>query len=134
MSCSELQLGDLEIAVLEEIWKSDRGEARVLHERLGAARGISLSTIQSTLERLHRKDLLSRERVSHAYVYAPLQTRDAVMARLIECALGRFSDGRGEGLLAAFNGYAAQDADPELLDQLEGLIRKHRKTAGGNAA
>ena len=66
MSTSELQLGDLEIAVLEEIWKSERGEARALHERLGKARGISLSTIQSTLERLYRKDLLTRERISHA--------------------------------------------------------------------
>ncbi len=130
MSCKELQLGDLEIAVLEEIWKTGQGEARALHQRIGAERGNSLSTIQSTLERLHRKDLLARERVSHAYVYSPLETREAVMACLIECALSRFTDGRGEGLLAAFSGFAESATDPAILDQLESLIREVRRRQG----
>lgn len=130
MSCRELQLGDLEIAVLEEIWRSGNGEARVIHGGLGEQRGISLSTIQSTLERLHRKGLLSRERVSHAYVYTATETRDAVMARLIECALSRFSEGHGDGLLAAFSGLAA-DADAKTLDALDALIQAHRQRHGG---
>lgn len=130
MSCKELQLGDLEIAVLEEIWKTGQGEARALHQRIGAERGNSLSTIQSTLERLHRKNLLTRERVSHAYVYTPQETREAVMARLIECALGRFTDGRGEGLLAAFSGFAEAATDPAILDQLESMIRDVRRRQG----
>ena len=55
------------------------------------------------------------------------------MARLIEGTLERFSKGRGEGLLAAFSGYAAQDADPEVLDRLEAVIRQHRKSVEGGA-
>ena len=93
MSCSELNLGELEVAVLEDIWRHDEVEARDLHRRIGTQRGNSLQTIQSTLERLHRKGLLTRERVSHAYVYRSTETREAVMARLIEGSLSRFSSG-----------------------------------------
>ncbi|MCP2678894.1 BlaI/MecI/CopY family transcriptional regulator [Maricaulaceae bacterium NA33B04] len=128
MSCTELKLGELEIAILEEIWRAGDGEARGLHARIGTKRGNSLQTIQSTLERLHRKELLSRERVSHAYVYSPLQSREAVMARLIECSLHRFSSGHEGGLMAAFAGYAAQ-TDPQMLDELEALIQRHRRKA-----
>lgn len=128
MSCAELKLGELEIAILEEIWRAGNGEARGLHTRIGAKRGNSLQTIQSTLERLHRKALLSRERVSHAYIYTPVQSREAVMARLIECSLNRFSTGHEGGLMAAFAGYAA-DTDPKMLDELEALIERHKRKA-----
>lgn len=130
MSCSELNLGELEVAVLEDIWRHDEIEARDLHRRIGTQRGNSLQTIQSTLERLHRKGLLARERVSHAYVYRSTETREAVMARLIEGSLSRFSSGHEGGLMAAFAGYASQ-ADPDLLDELEALIAKHKRMIAG---
>ncbi|TGY88212.1 BlaI/MecI/CopY family transcriptional regulator [Marinicauda algicola] len=133
MARGELQLGDLEIATLEEVWRAGDGDARSIHAKIGAGRGNTLQTIQSTLERLHRKGLLARERVGHAYVYTPIESRDAVMARLIEGSLNRFSDGRGDGLLAAFAGYASK-ADPQMLDALEALIREHKRRDGEGSA
>lgn len=123
---SALKLGDLEIATLEAIWARGNADARDLHERFGESRGITLSTVQSTLERLHRKGLLTREKVSHAYVYAPAQTRETVTARLVDEALGRFSHRRGDGLLAAFAGLTAS-ATPETLAALEQLVAEARK-------
>ena len=123
---SALKLGDLEIATLEAIWAHGNTDARVLHERFGESRRISLSTVQSTLERLHRKGLLFREKVSHAYVYAPAQTRETVMARLVDEAVGRFSNRHSAGLLAAFAGLTAS-ATPETLAALEQLVAEARK-------
>ena len=54
-------LGDLELAVLEVLWQTDRADAKAVHSALGSARGIGLNTVQSTLERLFRKQLLARE-------------------------------------------------------------------------
>lgn len=48
-------LGELETAVLEHLWEHGVTEAKDLHRQLGSPRGITLSTIQSALERLHRK-------------------------------------------------------------------------------
>lgn len=125
MKSGNLNLGDLEIAVLEALWASGKLDARTLHARLPEARGSSLSTMQSTLGRLHRKGLLTREKVSHAYVYAPAQSRDAVMGRLVDEALKRFRSGRLDGLIAAFSDYADR-AREEDLDQLERLIKARK--------
>ncbi|MCG8506800.1 MAG: BlaI/MecI/CopY family transcriptional regulator [Sphingomonadales bacterium] len=125
MKLVNLNLGDLEIAVLEALWASGEGDARTLHARLNKARGNSLSTMQSTLERLHRKGLLTREKVSHAYIYAPALSRDAVMGRLVDEALRRFHTGRLDGLIAAFAGYADR-AEKQDLDQLERLIAERK--------
>lgn len=121
-----LKLGDLEIATLEVIWARGESDARALHERFGESRGISLSTVQSTLERLHRKGLLTREKVSHAYIYAPAETRENVMARLVDEALGRFSSKKNDGLLAAFAGLTAS-ASSETLSALEQLVADAKK-------
>jgi len=121
-----LKLGDLEIATLEAIWARGEAEARALHERFGESRGISLSTVQSTLERLHRKGLLTRHKVSHAYVYAPAETREKVMARLVDEALGRFQTQKNDGLLAAFAGLTAT-ASSETLATLEQLVAEAKE-------
>ncbi|RIJ22487.1 BlaI/MecI/CopY family transcriptional regulator [Henriciella barbarensis] len=124
-----MKLGDLEVATLDAIWARDETDARALHAQIGEARGISLSTVQSTLERLYRKGLLTREKVSHAYIYSPAETRETVMARLVDEALGRFNSRSHDGLLAAFAGLTAS-ATPETLDALEQLVRKARRAKG----
>lgn len=121
MKQSDLQLGDLEIAVLERIWAGGEHDARALHVELGQQRGISLSTIQSTLERLHRKGLLARRKVSHAYVYESAMARSELMARIVDGVLNRFDGGPSESLIAAFAGYTAV-ADETTLSELERLI------------
>jgi predicted transcriptional regulator len=127
-----LKLGDLEVATLEAIWSRGETDARALHHQIGEARGISLSTVQSTLERLHRKGLLLRGKVSHAYVYSPAETREAVMARLVDEAIGRFRAKSNDGLLAAFAGITAT-ASAETLEALEQLVRDARQAKDNTA-
>ena len=53
-------LGALEIAVLQCLWTAPGDlDARSLHDAL-AERRITLSTVQATVERLHRKGLVGR--------------------------------------------------------------------------
>ena len=122
---SQLTLGDLEVGTLEFIWSRGQADARELHHHFRPSRGISLSTVQSTLERLHRKGLLVRDKVSHAYVYSPAKSREALMARLVDEALGRFRAKNNDGLLAAFAGITAS-ANAETLEALEKLVREAR--------
>lgn len=132
MPKSTFTLGDLEIATLEALWKGGEGDARGLHAKLGKGRGITLSTMQSTLERLYRKGLLSREKVSHAYIYAPVESRDTVMAKVVEAALHNFGTAPRERFMAAFSGYAA-DADDATLAALEKMIADRKRERGGGA-
>lgn len=89
-------LGELELAVLDTLWTEGPLDAKAAHRRVGARRGIGLNAVQSTLERLFRKQLLVRAKVSHAYVYTPAVRREELMGRLIEDVVETWSDGRAE--------------------------------------
>ncbi len=121
-------LGELELAVLDELWCHGALDAKAMHRAIGTRRGIGLNTVQSTLERLFRKQLLQREKVSHAYVYTPAVQRETLMERLIEDVVETFSSGRSEPMLTAFVDLAAR-VDEKNLTRLEQLIAKRRAKA-----
>ena len=114
-------LGELETAVMEYLWTRGVSEARDVHRDLGEKRDITLSTIQSTLERLHRKRLLMRERVSHAYRYAPALTRAEFRAHAMADAAG---------VMAAFVDLVAK-TDGRKLDELATLVEAARARRKG---
>lgn len=113
-------LGELETAVLDDLWDHGVSEAKAVHDRL-AARGITLNTIQSTLERLHRKDLLDREKVSHAYRYTPRISRAEFRANAMAVAAGDLKSAESAGALAAFIDLVAR-TDRKRLDDLAALV------------
>ena len=116
----DLNLGDLEMAVLECLWGTGSGDVKAVHATIGVGRGVTPNTVQSTLDRLHRKGLLSRLKVSHAFVYRPSVARAALVGRAIEALLGMTGGGAGE-VLTAFVDVAAR-ADPAVLRELETLL------------
>jgi predicted transcriptional regulator len=119
-------LGPLEQAALEHIW--DNGDSSVLdvHRKIGAASGISVNTVGSTLERLYRKNLLRREKVSHAYQYQAALTREDFLARQISETIGGLKELSQSGLLASFVDLIAETDDAGTLDELERLIAEKR--------
>ena len=123
-------LGALELAVLEELWARDALDVKTVHRSVGERRGISLNTVQSTLERLFRKGFLLRRKVSHAFLYTPAVQREELMEKLIGEVVETLSDGRPEPMLAAFVDLAAK-VDEENLSRLERLIAERRAKSGG---
>lgn len=125
-SMSELHLGELEVLVLNWLWRTGELDAKTLHRQLLASRRISLSTVQSTLERLYRKHLLHRRKCRHAFIYRPAQSRTEVMGRLVETVVERFADGYMAPVLSSFLD-VAERVDERTLDELERLIRFRRQ-------
>lgn len=118
-------LGELETAVLEFLWTHGTSEAKDVHRAVGSERAITLSTIQSTLERLHRKQLLHRERVSHAYRYAAACTRAEFRAQAMASAAGDLKGAEAAGVMAAFVALVAE-TDQRKLDELAELVANAR--------
>lgn len=118
-------LGHLEMAVLDRLWSAGPQDAKNVHQVVGTERGISLNTVQSTMERLYRKDLLSRQKVSHAYVYKPDVERNRLIGRMIDDVLHSFAAKEDESLLMAFVDHAAE-TDEHSLDILEKLIARKK--------
>lgn len=117
-------LGHLEIAVLEHLWEVGEASAKETHASLGTERGISVNTVQSTLERLYRKALLSRSKSGHAYRYSAGIAREQLLARLINDVVDRFG-GDMSSALAAFVD-AADRLDDEALQTLETELKNRR--------
>jgi predicted transcriptional regulator len=118
-------LGELELAVMEYFWRIGLADAKTVHGVVGEARGISLNTIQSTVERLTKKRLLTREKISHAYLYRPALTREIWMTQVIDDVMGASVRGHMDGILAAFVDFAAR-LDKSHLERLERLIAERK--------
>ena len=119
-------LGELELAVLEYLWSTGSAHAKAVHSAIGTRRGITLNTVQSTLERLYHKGLLSREKVSHAYVYTSHVQREELMTQMIEEVMAVFTGGKHQPMLPTFVDLAAR-VDEKNLDRLEQLIAARRQ-------
>ena len=123
-------LGDLEKQVLHYLWEHQNADAKQVHAALVRTRGGSLNTIQSTLDRLFKKALLSRTKQGHAYVYQPRMARSELIAQLIKNVTDDFIDEGQNGLLAAFASVSSELNEAQL-DELESLIEQQRQNLHG---
>lgn len=119
-------LGELERAVLEELWSRGPADVKAVHRAVGVARGIAPNTVQSTLERLHRKGLTTRSKRGRAYEYAASLSRREWLGRAIE-DLVRGVPGTGADSVAAAFVDVAQRTGAEHLDELERRLRERRQ-------
>lgn len=123
-------LGELETAVLHHVWSSGDVDVKEVHGVIGRKRRITLNTVQSTLERLFRKDLLARERVSHAYRYRAKISREEFRALAMASVAGDLAGAEAAGVLAAFVDVVAT-ADRSNLERLAELVARARVERGG---
>lgn len=125
-----MNLGELEKLVLNYLWSLGAADAKRVHDHFKSTRGGSLNTIQSTLDRLHKKKFLTREKQGHAFLYSPAMEKKAFIGALIKSATRDFSPDH-DHLLSAFVSLSA-DLDEAHLDRLEALIKdsRQKKTQG----
>ena len=124
------ELGELETSVLEHLWTQGDGDAKSVHAALGRRRGITLNTIQSTLKRLFEKQLLRRDKVSHAHVYRPSMAREDFQRSALEDLVDALMRGKADGLVSAFVDLTER-AGPEHLERLEALVAERRRAHKG---
>lgn len=110
---------------MAHVWDAGPCEVKTVHAIIGRRRGITLNTVQSTMERLSRKGLLGRRKVGHAYVYSARVSREGFGAGIVRDVVERFLGGEPAPLLAAFVDLAAREGDGEL-ERLERLIAAKR--------
>ena len=75
------ELGQRELALMEILWREGPRSARQVQAQL--TEDISLSTVQSTLERLHRKALLQRDKSGRAFIYTAAISKSHIISNLL---------------------------------------------------
>ena len=82
-------LGRLEASVMEVVWARGPVTAREVCDRMTGSEERAYTTIMTTLDRLHRKELLSREKDGQAWRYAPALDKAAFEKALIPSSISR---------------------------------------------
>jgi predicted transcriptional regulator len=122
------RFGPLEIEVLEALWR--RGTPASVRDILPNFPGMAYTTLMTTMDRLFHKGILSRQKVSRAFVYEPRFSQDD---QILDIAASAFDnvlpDGRGQAatVLSRFVDVVAA-RDEAWLEDLEELVRERRAT------
>src|SRR5882757_11071867 len=115
--------GELEVVVMDRIWDRDgTTTVREIFDELAAEREIAYTTVMSTMDNLHTKGWLARERSGKAYRYWTTLSREQHSAQLMREALdgGR----RSELVLSHFLEQFSPEESARLRAALQRLARR----------
>ena len=121
-------LGELETTVMEALWSAPRQTVSEVETLIQRRRPIAHTTVLTTLDRLHRKGYLARDRQGKAFVYTPRFTREEFERAMAEEVLGALLAQFSAPALSAFIDFVGND--PDTLDRLEAIIRAKRRERG----
>jgi predicted transcriptional regulator len=119
-------LGELESTVMRVMWQRPSATARDVCDLLTGTRERAYTTIMTTLDRLHKKGLLIREKDGLAWRYAAASSKVDYEKTLAEGLAAKILADHGDTGLSAFVD-AAANIDLTLLVKLRQLIDQHRK-------
>lgn len=110
---------------MELLWREPGLTVIQVEERLRRRREIAHTTVLTTLDRMHRKGYLTREKQGKAFVYTPRYSREEFERGLAQEVLGALLGQFAKPALSTFVDLIA--ADEGRLDELEALIREKRQ-------
>lgn len=120
--------GTLELRVLEALWRRGDATVRDLCEDFPAA---AYTTLMTTMERLHKKGVLLRDKQGRAFIYRPANSRAEMESGFVTRALQPLLSGdSAHPVLSSFVDEVSRH-DERLLDELERLVRRKRREQEG---
>ncbi|OBB76472.1 BlaI/MecI/CopY family transcriptional regulator [Mycobacterium sp. 852014-52144_SCH5372336] len=113
--------GELEAVIMDRVW--DRGPdalttVREIFDELSTERRIAYTTVMSTMDNLHTKGWLARERDGKAYRYWATLSREQHTARLMRDVFS--NGGRSELVLSHF----IEQIGPKESERLRAALRR----------
>ncbi|WOP19748.1 BlaI/MecI/CopY family transcriptional regulator [Raineyella sp. LH-20] len=104
-------LGDLELQVMEVLWRSDHAmSVREVLAELTRDRDLAYTTVMTVLDRLAKKDRVTRDLDGRAWYYRPAESRATLIAEEMRAALVGTSVQRRDALREFVDGLDHQDA------------------------
>lgn len=128
-----VRLGEREREVLEVLWSEGSATVQQVTERLSAS--LAYTTVMTTLDRLFKKGLLTREKRDRAFLYRPALTPDALEHNRADAMVRRlFSNSQvNDDVLLSCLVDAVQSYDAELLSRLEEKVRLAKQQVSGDS-
>jgi predicted transcriptional regulator len=125
-SASPSHLGPLEQRLLEALWS--RGNATVRELLESGVENLAYTTVMTTLDRLYKKQLLTREVEGRAFRYAPRVTREELHCEAAGEAFRQLLDSSsGTELPLSYLVEILSERDAQLLEDLRQVVENKRR-------
>lgn len=119
--------GDLQQEVMDAVWKLGEATVEDVRAQQGADRRLAYTTIQTVLNRLAARGLLSRTLAGRAFVYRPRLEQSEYLARsIVERLAGASPDVRRAALVNLVDDLPPSELD-ELARRANQIRRKREK-------
>jgi len=113
--------GHRELEELTILWRQKEMSDQALLGEI-ADESITLSTMQSTLERLYRKDLVVRHKAGRSYHYQAAMTQSTIISRLLQDLAVEVSDGDMAPMISGFMDFVSEEAGDISSAELKALL------------
>lgn len=128
---SSSQLGPLEQRLLEGLWLRESATVRDIVDE--DCRDLAYTTVMTTLDRLFKKNLLTREVEGRAFRYKPRFTREELHREVAGEALQQLLDASpASSLPLSYLVEVLTKGDAQLLDDLRDVVEAKRRELRNN--
>ena len=125
------RLGPLETQLLHYMWEHGGGTVREVVD--SGEVGGAYTTVMTTLDRLHKKGLLSRQPEGRAFRYAPRKSEQEFNGEIVRGAIRKLLGAADSASVPlSFLVEAVSEHDHALLDELERAIERKRRAIEGD--
>jgi len=121
-------LGELEHAVMQQVWLKGPCTADAVRESLQPDRILKDSTIRTVLRRLEEKGYVVHDLDNRTFLYRAAEARERVAAKAVKRIMDWFCNGSAEELLVGMVDSAV--LDKEELQRLAARIAARGKSKG----
>ena len=119
------QLGDLQLAILRELWRLGEATVTDVHASLLSERGLAPTTIATMLKKMEARGLVTHRTDGRRFVYRPAVTEDTVTRSMVADLTQRLFNGKVTDLVSHL--IEAHEIDDEELSELTTLIADAEK-------
>jgi predicted transcriptional regulator len=122
-------LGELQLQVMQAVWRRGRATVAEVHEELAARRRLAYTTVLTTMRALERRGVLRHRQEGKAYAYEPTLSRDQYTSGSVGRLVRDLFQGSRERLLSHLLGTdKISRAEMARLRKLaEGLVRDDKQ-------
>jgi predicted transcriptional regulator len=123
--------GDLQLEILEVLWRSRELSASEVHAELARHRQIALTTVATVLRRMDAAGVITHRAVGRQHVYRAAVTRLQMRRSSVAALVRRWFGGDRSALVSHL--VEAEDLSAEDRERIRALLGQHRPKGRGQA-
>ena len=114
-------LGDLQLAILRELWRQGEATVADVHKALHKQRQLALTTIATMLRKMEDRRLVKHRTEGRQFIYRAAVKEDEIHRNLVADVIDRVFCGDASAMVSHL--LEEEALDPDELAELKALIR-----------